>query len=101
MADHPIHEALKGLLDDVLQQVKPTQEDRNNLTLYAAGFAAAMAEAKVNPAGHAAAMKEARAFQDSISLVIARYEVKAAVAAEKALCRALNTALRLAVAALL
>lgn len=83
------------ILNGSLDALKPSPEDRKNLILYAEGAVKALYRAKTTTdnALRASALKEARAYQDAIELVVARYEVKVGSEAEKAMSRALNLAL--------
>lgn len=98
-----IRDELSGIVGEAIDTLKPSREDTDALIRYGAGAATALIAAKVasTPEEKASALKQAQGFQDAISLVVARYEILAGTAAEKAFGRVVRKALSLAIAALL
>lgn len=97
-----IREEFDALLHEALDALRPSGEDREALLRYGTGAAEAFVAVRLagTPEEKEAALRRAQGFQDAISLVVARYEIKAGAAAEKALGRVVRRALALAVALL-
>lgn len=90
------------LLHEALEAVTPSAEDRETLLGYGQEVYMAMraAAAATTPEEKAAAVKLAEGYVDAISLVVARYDVKAVGARDKLVTGMLTTGLKLAIAAL-
>ena len=96
-----LKDSLTAILNETIQGMNPSAEDRENLLIYGQEVVKHAVKAKMSEgADKDIALAAMQGYEDAISLVIARYEVRAGVAAEKALMRVLAQVTKFAVAAL-
>lgn len=102
MADlDALKDSMTSILKESIEGMKPDSLDRENLLTYGKEIVALVVKAKMAAGPEKVALlEEMQGYEDAISMVIARYEVRAGSTAEKALLRVLAGATKFAIAAL-